>query len=263
MNPDTDHSKATALNRPHPLILVASVAVTAASLAAIAHFAGWLPANTSTTVATANAPSTVTTPTPLSAAPAASETPVPPTAPVVTSAPAPGPSANPAPTKTAPPAAHKPRHARDADEDFPPVAPARPAQVQYRANEQGAYMIESAPAPVYRAPVCRDCGVVESVREIRHPAQATGLGAVTGGVIGGVVGHQIGNGHGRELATVVGAIGGAFAGNESERTLRGEREYQTTLRMDDGTLRTFSDDEAPPWRRGDRVRVGSGQITPY
>jgi uncharacterized protein YcfJ len=37
-------------------------------------------------------------------------------------------------------------------------------------------------------------------------------GAVVGGILGGVLGHQIGGGRGRDVATAVGAVGGAFAG---------------------------------------------------
>jgi uncharacterized protein YcfJ len=40
------------------------------------------------------------------------------------------------------------------------------------------------------------------------------LGTVLGGVAGGVIGHQIGGGHGKDVATGVGAIGGAYAGNQ-------------------------------------------------
>ncbi|HEY9545360.1 MAG TPA: glycine zipper 2TM domain-containing protein [Solimonas sp.] len=38
-------------------------------------------------------------------------------------------------------------------------------------------------------------------------------GTILGGVAGGVLGHQIGGGHGKDVATVAGAAGGAYAGN--------------------------------------------------
>jgi uncharacterized protein YcfJ len=42
-------------------------------------------------------------------------------------------------------------------------------------------------------------------------------GAVLGGVIGGVLGHQIGGGSGRDVATALGAIGGAAIGANTHR----------------------------------------------
>ncbi|WP_245586118.1 glycine zipper 2TM domain-containing protein [Solimonas soli] len=39
-------------------------------------------------------------------------------------------------------------------------------------------------------------------------------GTVLGGVAGGVLGHQIGGGHGKDVATVAGAAGGAYLGNK-------------------------------------------------
>jgi uncharacterized protein YcfJ len=32
--------------------------------------------------------------------------------------------------------------------------------------------------------------------------------------VGGLIGNQVGSGNGRKLATIAGAIGGAYAGNE-------------------------------------------------
>ena len=38
-------------------------------------------------------------------------------------------------------------------------------------------------------------------------------GAVVGGILGGVLGHQVGGGRGRDVATALGAVGGAFVGS--------------------------------------------------
>jgi uncharacterized protein YcfJ len=42
-------------------------------------------------------------------------------------------------------------------------------------------------------------------------------GAIVGGIIGGVLGHQIGSGRGNDVATALGAIGGAAIGSNVER----------------------------------------------
>ena len=103
------------------------------------------------------------------------------------------------------------------------------------------------------APVCARCGTVESVREVTIKGKGTGLGAVAGGVLGGAVGNQMGHGNGRAAMTVLGAIGGGYAGNEVEKRARSEKAYEVHVRMDDGTVRTFQQKVAPA--KGTRVTV--------
>ena len=105
--------------------------------------------------------------------------------------------------------------------------------------------VAAAPAPA-RAPVCATCGRVESVRTVQHAAPPTGVGAVAGGVLGGVLGNQIGHGGGRTVATVIGAVGGGYAGHTIEKRTRTETRYQVSVRMDDGRLRTVETQTAPP-----------------
>jgi uncharacterized protein YcfJ len=50
--------------------------------------------------------------------------------------------------------------------------------------------------------------------ENRSSTDRNVAGAIVGGILGGVLGHQIGGGHGRDVATALGAVGGAFAGNQ-------------------------------------------------
>jgi outer membrane lipoprotein SlyB len=69
---------------------------------------------------------------------------------------------------------------------------------------------------------------------------------VGGAVVGGLVGSQIGGGSGKNVATVLGAVGGGVAGNEVEKRARATTVYQVRVRMDDGTLRTVTQDTAPP-----------------
>ena len=49
-------------------------------------------------------------------------------------------------------------------------------------------------------------------------------GAVVGGVAGALLGNQIGNGHGREAATALGAVVGAFTGDKLANRERGSYE---------------------------------------
>ena len=106
----------------------------------------------------------------------------------------------------------------------------------------------------------RDWGTVESVREVRVAGgQPSGVGAVAGGVIGGVLGNQIGRGGGRVLGTIAGAIGGGFAGNEIEKRTHTATRYEITVRVDDGSVRTFTRNAAT-YHVGERVRLNDGQL---
>ncbi|MGJ7518987.1 glycine zipper 2TM domain-containing protein [Variovorax sp. LT1P1] len=124
--------------------------------------------------------------------------------------------------------------------------------------------VAAAPAPA-RAPVCAICGRVESVRTVQHAAPPTGVGAVAGGVLGGVLGNQIGHGGGRTAATVIGAVGGGYAGHTIEKRTRTETSYQVSVRMDDGRLRTVETRTAPPIGKpvtlqGNVLRPADGRV---
>lgn len=116
----------------------------------------------------------------------------------------------------------------------------------------------SAPPP--RPPVCKTCGRVESVRAVQKQQPTSGVGAVAGGVLGGVLGHQIGNGNGRTAATVLGAVGGGFAGNEVEKRTHTLTVYEVSVRMQDGSLRHVQTGSAPPV--GKPVTLRNGVLSP-
>lgn len=114
----------------------------------------------------------------------------------------------------------------------------------------------STPAPfVAAAPVCAVCGSVESVTPVERSAkpEGPGLGTVAGGVLGAVLGNQVGHGSGRTAATILGAVGGGFAGNAIEGKMRREIVYQVGVRMEDGSHRMVEVARAPGV--GSRVTV--------
>lgn len=114
--------------------------------------------------------------------------------------------------------------------------------------------------PARAVEVCASCGVVESVQAQTRQGDGSGVGAVAGGVVGGLLGNQMGKGNGRTAMTVIGAIGGGMAGNEIEKRQRASTVYQVKVRMDDGTLRSFTRSEA--WAVGQRVTVDGGGLQP-
>ena len=121
---------------------------------------------------------------------------------------------------------------------------------------------DNAPPPPVSVAVqrCGDCGVVQSVRAVKVAGQGTGVGAVGGGVVGGLVGNRFGGGNGRTALTLLGAAGGAFAGHEIEKSVRSSTSYQMTVRMENGTTRTFNSTAPYNWSEGDPVRVVNGRV---
>ncbi len=110
-------------------------------------------------------------------------------------------------------------------------------------------------------PVCHSCGTVESIREIEKTGEGSGLGMAGGAIGGAVVGKQFGNGRGRDALTILGAIGGGYAGHQVEKNMRTTKSYEVQVRMEDGSLRALPSATAPSWRAGDRVKVEGGSIS--
>ena len=83
-----------------------------------------------------------------------------------------------------------------------------------------------------------------------------GLGAVLGAAAGGIIGHQFGGGSGRDVATVIGAVGGGLAGNTIQNRYVDRRPGQHIfVRLDNGVTIAVTEPADPALRVGDRVRV--------
>ena len=107
--------------------------------------------------------------------------------------------------------------------------------------------------PAQVKPVCTQCGTVESATTLVRAAPASGVGVVAGGVLGAVLGNQVGGGSGKTAATILGAVGGGWAGNEIEKRVKKETVYEVKVRMDDASTRTF--ELATPVGNGAKVTV--------
>jgi outer membrane lipoprotein SlyB len=59
---------------------------------------------------------------------------------------------------------------------------------------------------------------------------------------------------------LLGAVGGAYAGNHIEKSTKGSKRYDVVVRFEDGSARTFSSDSLPAWHSGDRVRLQNGAL---
>ncbi|MBK5105573.1 MAG: glycine zipper 2TM domain-containing protein [Burkholderiales bacterium] len=240
----------------HPLTAIAAVSVTLFSLAGIGAITGLIPTSRSQSAQTEVAK---TTEAPAKLAETAQ-------------------AAEPATVSPAPASAPEPVKQKVAAKRAKPVQQAvRPAEEPAKTvkSEAPQILAQNTPPPGYgpppdyvpapaikpQKPVCQDCGVIESVREIEKKGEGSGLGAAVGGVTGGVLGHQTGAGRGKDVMTVLGAIGGAFAGHQIEKNTKKVKSYEIDIRFDDGSSRVIAQDIQPAWRMGDRVKLVNGVIT--
>lgn len=107
-------------------------------------------------------------------------------------------------------------------------------------------------------------GTVDRIELVSRGASSNMAGTVIGGVVGGLIGHQLGHGTGRTVATIAGAAGGAYAGNQIEKRQRAPQEsFRVTVRMDNGTYQTITEDNIMDLQTGDRVRVDGNHVSRY
>lgn len=237
----------------HPMILIAAASVTAVSLAGVAYLAGWMPGKAPVAeppALVAAAPAAPAIPTPVAA---------PVTAPVIApvAAPAPVAKADPAPRPVAKPIPPKPKLAPH-PAPHESTAEGNEGSVKHVGGQSGTEVSQTPIAP----PVCKECGSVESIQEVTAQGEASPLGAIAGGVIGGLLGNQVGKGDGKTVATVAGVLGGAWAGREVEKNVRTNKQYEVTVRFDDGSTRSFTQNTLPTLHRGDRVKLQNGALAP-
>ncbi|APW41273.1 glycine zipper 2TM domain-containing protein [Rhodoferax saidenbachensis] len=153
-----------------------------------------------------------------------------------------------------------------------PVAPAKHAQAATKsvANKRPVSSTSTATQPRNEAvlasdtrpaaPVCAVCGTVEGVTPVQREQSQVGLGAVAGAALGGLLGNQVGSGTGKAAATVLGVLGGGWAGHTVEKRMKQETRYQVDVRMEDGSLRSI--EQATPATVGARVTVDGDTLSP-
>jgi outer membrane lipoprotein SlyB len=68
----------------------------------------------------------------------------------------------------------------------------------------------------------------------------------------------------QHAATIVGAAGGAVAGNQIERrSRRADETFRVTVRLNNGGTQTVTQSDINDLRTGDRVRVEGGRVYRY
>ena len=101
---------------------------------------------------------------------------------------------------------------------------------------------------------CVDCAQVIAVTVSNKKGEASAVGLIAGGVTGAILGHQVGGGLGKDLATVAGAAGGAYAGKRIEENVKTHKVWTVRVQYPDGRKRNFSFKQDPGFMTGDAVR---------
>lgn len=248
----------------HPLVIIAAISVAVFSLIGSAAILGWIPNSRGTT---APAPGSVSEAVAVHKLAAG------------TAVEASNAETRPAPARRATVQApkYKPVQVASAPVEAPVTVRGESAPSVYNSP---APSVHNSPAPsVHSEPVaarteapievaraeparrqCYECGTIESVRETEKPAETNGVGIGIGAVTGGLLGHQMGRGNGNTAMTVLGAIGGAFAGHQVEKKVRTVKEYRLTVRFEDGSAQQVVQSTPPAWREGDKVKVVNGAL---
>ena len=105
-------------------------------------------------------------------------------------------------------------------------------------------------------------GVIEQITQVElSNSRPTGLGAVVGGIAGLGIGSLIGAGTGRDVAMVLGTVGGAIAGNQVQKHYeRPEPGQQIIVRTSKGVLVSVTQPANPGLSVGQKVFIeGSGE----
>lgn len=143
---------------------------------------------------------------------------------------------------------------RDAKDEYSRALNA--AETKPAAEIRPAAEIKARPG----IPICHDCGKVTAVRVIEKKGDTGAVGIIAGGVAGALLGHQVGRGRGKDVATVAGAAGGAYAGNAIEGKMKATKTWAVSVLFDSGGERTFNFESDPGLMTGDSVKASGSSI---
>ena len=105
-------------------------------------------------------------------------------------------------------------------------------------------------------------GVIEQIKSVEiESSHHKGVGAVVGGIAGLGLGSLIGGGTGRDVAMVLGAVGGAVAGNDVQKKYDAPKPgQQIIVRTTSGVLVSVTQHPNPGLRVGEKVYIeGNGE----
>ena len=114
-----------------------------------------------------------------------------------------------------------------------------------------------APAAAAAAAPCTSCGKVTAIKVVEKQGESSAGGMIAGGAVGALLGNQIGKGTTRDIATLAGAAGGAYAGKKIEESAKTIKRWDVSVRFDNGDERMFSFDKDPGFSVGTPI-LGTG-----
>lgn len=108
-------------------------------------------------------------------------------------------------------------------------------------------------------------GVVEQIFQVQKDVSNRDSdvgGAILGGVVGGILGNQVGGGTGKDVATVIGVLGGAHVGKEIAQSndRRLVMVWRMNVRLDSGAVRSFDYANPPNYQIGTQVRIKGNEV---
>ena len=100
-------------------------------------------------------------------------------------------------------------------------------------------------------------GAILSTKPVIIEGQRTDWGELSGVIIGGIAGSSVGEGKGQQIATTLGAIGGAVAASVVEEKATRVQGLELTVKMDSGKILSIVQEveEINQFQKGQRVRV--------
>ena len=118
----------------------------------------------------------------------------------------------------------------------------------------------SVNAPLPAKVICIECGKVIAVTSAEKAGDSGPLGVIAGGAAGALLGHQVGGGTGKDLATIAGALGGAYAGKKIEGMVKTQTVWTVSVQYADGHKANFEFQQDPGMKVGDSVKNAGASI---
>lgn len=137
----------------------------------------------------------------------------------------------------------------------------RDAQAEYnKAITAAKARMGTSTQPTSAKALCTECARVLAVSQREKEGEGGALGIIAGGAAGAVLGHQVGGGMGKDLATIAGAVGGAYAGKKIEEKVKTKTVWAVSVQYGDGRKHNFEFAQDPGFKVGDTVRNSGESI---
>ncbi len=140
------------------------------------------------------------------------------------------------------------------------------ARIQCRRDAQALYdkaLVSLRTKGVYATQTavdCATCAKVTAVNVVEQAGDSNAVGLIAGGVAGAVLGHQVGGGFGKDLATIAGAAGGAYAGKKVQENMNAKKVWRVSVQYPDGKTGKFDFANDPGLKTGDAVKNSGNTV---